>query len=156
NKNDTTSTTTTGAQTSTVATLATIAAPAKPAESGPTTGQANAGAPAVTFKGVGLATPESVLYDDTTDTYLVSNINGQPVAADNNGFITQLSPDGAVKTLKWIEAGKNGVKLNAPKGLTFAGDLLYVADLDTVRMFDRKTGEPKGEVKVPGATFLND
>jgi hypothetical protein len=36
------------------------------------------------------------------------------------------------------------------------GDLLYVADLDTVRMFDRKTGAPAGEVKVPGAVFLND
>ena len=33
---------------------------------------------------------------------------------------------------------------------------LYVADLDTVRMFDAKTGAAKGEVKIPGATFLND
>ncbi len=46
--------------------------------------------------------------------------------------------------------------LNAPKGLAIVGDLLYVADLDTVRTFDRKTGAPKGDVKVPGATFLND
>jgi sugar lactone lactonase YvrE len=36
------------------------------------------------------------------------------------------------------------------------GDVLYVADIDTVRKFDAKTGEPKGEIAIKGATFLND
>ena len=112
--------------------------------------------PVVTFKNVGLATPESVLYDDTNDLYLISNINGKPLDADGNGFISKFTPDGNGATLKWIEGGKNKVTLNAPKGMGFMGDLLYVADLDTVRMFDRKTGAPAGEVKVPGAVFLND
>jgi hypothetical protein len=112
--------------------------------------------PVVTFKDVGLATPESVLYDETNDVYLVSNINGKPLDADGNGFISKLSPDGKVATLKWIEGGKNKVTLNAPKGMAIVGEVLYVADLDTVRMFDRKTGAPAGEVKVPGAVFLND
>ena len=40
--------------------------------------------------------------------------------------------------------------------MAVANDMLYVADLDTVRIFDRKTGAPTGEVKIPGATFLND
>lgn len=111
--------------------------------------------PVVTFK-TDLATPESVLYDDTNDLYIVSNINGKPLDADNNGYIAKLSPDGKVVTAKWIEGGKNKVTLNAPKGLAIVGDTLYVADLDTVRMFDRKTGAPTGEVKVPGAVFLND
>jgi hypothetical protein len=31
-----------------------------------------------------------------------------------------------------------------------------VSDLDTVRVFDRKTGAPTAEVKVPGATSLHD
>jgi hypothetical protein len=112
--------------------------------------------PVVTYKDIGLSTPESVLYDDTNDVYLVSNINGKPLDADGNGFISKLSPEGGGATLKWIEGGKNKVTLNAPKGMGFMGDLLYVADLDTVRMFDRKTGAPAGEVKVPGAVFLND
>ena len=112
--------------------------------------------PVVTFKNVGLATPESVLYDDTNDLYLVSNINGKPLDADGNGFISKFTPDGAGATLKWIEGGKNKVTLNAPKGMAIVGDLLYVADLDTVRIFDRKTGSPAGDVKVPGAVFLND
>ncbi len=111
--------------------------------------------PVVTFK-TDLSTPESVLYDDANDVYIVSNINGKPLDADNNGYIAKLSPDGKVATAKWIEGGKNKVTLNAPKGLAIIADTLYVADLDTVRMFDRKTGAPTGEVKVPGATFLND
>jgi hypothetical protein len=111
--------------------------------------------PVVTFK-ADLSTPESVLYDDVSDIYLVSNINGKPLDADNNGYIAKLSPDGKVENAKWIEGGKNKVMLNAPKGLAIIADTLYVADLDTVRMFDRKTGAPTGEVKIPGAVFLND
>ena len=112
--------------------------------------------PAVTWKNVGLSTPESVLHDDVADVYLVSNVDGKPAEADGKGFISRLTPDGGVENLKWIDSGKNKVTLNAPKGMAIAGDLLYVADLDTVRIFDRKTGAPMGDVKIPGATFLND
>lgn len=110
--------------------------------------------PSVTWKG--FATPESVLVDPSGDHYLVSNVDGAALAADKKGFISKISPDGNVTDLKWIESGKNKVTLNAPKGMAIANDLLWVADLDTVRTFDPKTGEPKGDVKVPGATFLND
>ena len=72
--------------------------------------------PAVKFSG-GLATPESVYYDAAGDRYLVSNINGKPVDADNNGFISELTPDGGIKTPKWIEGGQKKVTLNAPKGM---------------------------------------
>jgi sugar lactone lactonase YvrE len=33
---------------------------------------------------------------------------------------------------------------------------LYVADIDTIRWFDLKTGEPKGNTVVQGATRFND
>jgi DNA-binding beta-propeller fold protein YncE len=112
--------------------------------------------PAVVFRGVGLVTPESVLYDSADDLYLASNVNGLPLEKDGNGFISQLSPDGTVKALKWIEGGMNGVTLNAPKGSAIVGDVLYVADIDTLRTFDRTSGAPKGDLKIPGATFLND
>lgn len=104
----------------------------------------------------GLSTPEGVIYDAEGDRYLVSNINGKPLEADNNGFISELSPDGKVKTLKLIEGGQKKVTLNAPKGMALLAGVLYVADIDTVRMFDAKTWAPKGEIKIPGATFLND
>lgn len=110
---------------------------------------------AVTLK-EGLATPESVFYDAETDTYLVSNINGAPTDKDNNGYIAELSPDGAVVKAKLVAGGENGVTLNAPKGMALVNGVLYVADIDTVRLFDRKTGAPKGEAAVKGATFVND
>jgi len=104
----------------------------------------------------GLETPESVLYDEQGDRYLVSNINGKVTDTDDNGFISALSPDGQVTALKWIEGGKNKVKLDAPKGLAISKGVLYAADITTVRMFDLKSGAPKGEVKIAGSTFLND
>ncbi len=120
-------------------------APTPPPERVPTTRIVNE---------VGFETPESVLYDAAQDVYLVSNINGDPFGKDNNGFIAKLTPEGQVT--KFIEGGQGGVTLNAPKGLTFVGDTLLVADIDTVRIFDRTTGAPQGEIPVKGATFLND
>jgi len=101
-------------------------------------------------------TPESVLYDAPDDVYLVSNIHGNPSAKDDNGFISKVSPDGRVIALKFIEGGKNGVTLHAPKGMGIHGDTLFVADIDELRMFSRTTGAPLGSHPVPGATFLND
>jgi sugar lactone lactonase YvrE len=103
----------------------------------------------------GFETPESVLYDEAADAYLVSNIQGSPADKDDKAFISKVSPDGKVE-LKWIDSAKEEVTLNAPKGSAIAGDLLYVADIDVVRMFDRATGAPKGEIAIKGATFLND
>jgi sugar lactone lactonase YvrE len=110
----------------------------------------------IIIKDAGFQTPESVLFDATSDVYLVSNINGSPTAEDNNGFISKVGPDGTVVDLKWIEGGQKEVALNAPKGMAVRGDVLYVADISTVRMFDRATGAPEGNIAVKGAGFLND
>jgi sugar lactone lactonase YvrE len=126
------------------------AAPSTPAE------PPKPAAPSPVAKYTGLAKPESVLYDADNDRYLVSNINGSPFDKDNNGFISVLSPDGQVTNLKWIEGGKNKVKLDAPKGSAIAKGVLYVADITVIRMFDLKSGAPKGEIPIAGATFLND
>src|SRR5690554_226044 len=111
---------------------------------------------AVTVADVGFQTPESVLHDSAADVYIVSNINGNPTDKDNNGFLSRVTPDGQVATLKWVEGGQNGVTLHAPKGMAIKGDTLFVADIDTVRMFHRETGAVLGARGVPNATFLND
>ena len=46
--------------------------------------------------------------------------------------------------------------MNAPKGMAIVGDSLYVTDVTSVRVFDRTTGKPTGEIAIEGATFLND
>ena len=104
----------------------------------------------------GFQTPESVLYWADQDVYLVSNINGDPFGADDNGFISQLGPDGKVKNLKWIDGGADAVQLSAPKGMAIRGGKLYVADIDHVRVFALDTGAPAGDIAVEGAGFLND
>ena len=120
------------------------------------TASAPPGRDQIAVRNVGFATPESVLHDPLTDTYLVSNINGSPLEADDNGFISQLTADGEVTNLKWIDGASDSVTLHAPKGMTVVGSFLYVADLTTIRRFDRRTGEPRGEFPIPGASFLND
>ncbi len=104
----------------------------------------------------GIATPESVLYDATLDRYLVSNINGSPVEADNNGYIAELSPDGKITKPKLVEGGAGKTKLDAPKGMGIYGNVLWVTDVAVVRRFDAKTGAPKGDIPIKDAVFLND
>jgi hypothetical protein len=95
------------------------------------------------------------LWDADQDVYLVSNINGDPTALDGNGFISKIGPDGKVIELKWIDGSKKASELNAPKGMVITGGILYVADLNTIRKFDHKTGKPKGKIAVKDAVFLN-
>lgn len=104
----------------------------------------------------GFDTPESVLHDEADDVYLVSNIYGAPAASDDNGYIARVRPDGSFVRRHWIQGGRDGVTLHAPKGMALVGDVLWVADIDHLRKFDRRSGRPLGAVPVPGATFLND
>ncbi len=94
------------------------------------------GAERMVIEAVGFATPESVEYYAAEDVYLVTNINGSPLEADGNGFISKLSPDGKFIDLKWIDGTKQGIRLNAPKGAAINGNILYVADLDEVQLFE--------------------
>jgi hypothetical protein len=111
---------------------------------------------ATVITGVGFSTPEAILHDGEADVYLVSQINGSPLETDGNGFVSRVSPDGSVAELRWIDGRNEGTELHAPKGMALVGDRLYVADIDAVRVFDRTSGEPKGEIVIVGATFLND
>jgi hypothetical protein len=103
----------------------------------------------------GLARPESVLWDPDADVYLVSNIAGEPFAADDNGFIARIASDGRLID-RWIDGAAADVTLDAPRGMAVIGDRLLVADLAAVRVFDRRTGAPRGAIEIPGARLLND
>lgn len=106
-----------------------------------------------------MKTPESVRYDPELDVFYVSNIDGNPFQHDGNGFIAivRAGSTGAA-TRMLVEGGKNGATLDAPKGLALAGDTLWVADLDHVRAFNRRTGAPIADIDLTSqkATFLND
>jgi sugar lactone lactonase YvrE len=105
---------------------------------------------------VGFQTPESVLYDAQSDVYLVSNIQGSPLDADDQAFISRVKPDGTVAALKWIDSSKADVELDAPKGMAVSNGVLYVADITKVRKFELATGKQLGSIPIEGTTFLND
>jgi hypothetical protein len=112
------------------------------------------------FRKVGETTnlqgPESARYDRDLDVWFVSNVNGLPSAKDNNGYISRLRPDGTPYQMKFIEGGKKGVTLNAPKGLAIKGDTLWVADIDYARAFNKRTGAAIANVTARGRVkFLN-
>lgn len=110
----------------------------------------------IVVRDAGLQMPKSVLWDADQDVYFVSNISGDPAAPNKNGFISKIGPDGKILTLKFVDGGKKTSELNAPKGLAIIGDTLYVADLNVVRKFDRKSGKAKGAIKIAKSVFLND
>jgi hypothetical protein len=89
----------------------------------------------------------------------VSNINGGSAEADGNGFISKLRPDGTVIALKWLDGSKDGVTLNAPKGMavtgTDTGRYLFIADLNQVQIFSLPAGEQKASITLKGSAFLN-
>lgn len=128
---------------------------------GPSSQPFAAGAPlkltpnAKTYGGFRFA--ESISYDADQDLFIAVNAGMPQAVLQNDGYISLINPDGSAHTLKWIGVNRNGLTLNHPLGSDIMNGKLYVADIDTVRWFDMKTGEPKGSIKVEEMThFLND
>jgi hypothetical protein len=134
--------------------------PAPRDESGAVADSTSAAAPAEAKRvatASGLNNPEAVRYDPDLNLWFVANVNGNPTAKDGNGYISRLKSDGSVDSLKFIAGGKRGVTLNAPKGMAIVGDTLWVADVDALRAFNKRTGAPVATVSLAKrAKFLND
>ena len=132
------------------------AAPAAPAASQPFV----AGTPlaltpnAKTYGGFRFS--ESLSYDADRDLYVAINAGMAQDVVPNDGYVALINPDGTAHTLKWIGVNRNGLTLNHPLGSDIANGRLYVVDIDTVRWFDMKTGQPMGAVTVPGVMRFND
>lgn len=106
------------------------------------------------FDRVAFASPSAITYDADRDLYWVSNLNGD--GPQGKGFISRLEPDAERSTLNYIDGESQGVPLDAPRGLAVFGDVLYVADVKTIRRFKASSGESLGGIEVPGAVFLSD
>jgi sugar lactone lactonase YvrE len=106
--------------------------------------------PQQVWQAKGLDAPESAVFDPAQDVFYVSNVNGDPSAADGNGYIAKLSANGEIREQQWVTG------LNAPKGLALHDGKLYVADIDELAVIDTASGEITARHKAPGATFLND
>ena len=98
----------------------------------------------------GFSHPESVYEDAARDVLYVSNVGGGPLDKDGNGFISKITRDGKLVTLKWIEG------LNAPKGMVMQGDTLWVSDINRLVQIDAASGKIVKGYFADGAVFLND
>jgi sugar lactone lactonase YvrE len=140
-----------------VVSLASIAAAQQPAAP---TGPFTAGTPLKPQPNVktygGFRFAESVSYDAERDLYVAVNAGMSQDVVPNDGYISLVNPDGTAHTLKWIGVNRNGLTLNHPLGSDIANGMLYVVDIDTVRWFDIKTGEPRGSIPVAGVIRFND
>ncbi|EAH6427345.1 ATP-binding protein [Campylobacter coli] len=97
----------------------------------------------------GFKSPESIFVNKNY--VYVSNVGEklEPLAKDNDGFISKLDKNGKVLEYKFL------THLNAPKGMMEIGKTLYVVDIDVVRGFDLKSKKEVFNLPIKGAIFLN-
>lgn len=101
----------------------------------------------------GFDAPVCALHDPLADVYLVSNRGS--TAPTGGGYIARVRPDGSMQR-RWIADGQRGAVLRAPAGMALRSDELWVADVDVLRCFDRRSGAVRGTLAIPGATGLGD
>jgi len=94
--------------------------------------------------------PESVLHDSKRKVLYVSNIDGDPMVKDGNGYISRLSLDGKILKRKWITG------FSAPKGMVLKGDELIISDIDGIHIASISKQMITHTYSVDGAVFLND
>lgn len=94
--------------------------------------------------------PESALYDSEKNIVYISNINGEYLAKDGNGFISKLKTNGEIEVLKWVDG------LDNPQGMGLYRQKLYVADINRVVRIDTRTAKIDKVYHADNAVFLND
>ncbi len=98
----------------------------------------------------GLKNPESIVFNQSRNEFYISNVNGDALTQDGNGFIAKISLDGKVNIPQWIKG------LHAPKGLGIYNNLLYVADLNALVEIDISQGKILHQYPCPQAKLPND
>lgn len=99
-----------------------------------------------------LKVPESVRFDAKRQVLYVTNIDGEPWAADGKGSVGKLALDGKVIAVDWVSG------LDAPKGMALSDDnqWLYVADIGGVVVIDIEAGKIAKKIPIPEGQQLND
>lgn len=131
----------------------------------------SAGEPLGTVNEAGEATPmsanvkvygsfrfaESCTFDPQRNLILAMNAGVAQNMQENDGYVSLINPDGSVHTAKWIGNSRDGLTLNHPLGSAIRNGVLYVVDIDHIRLFDVDTGAPLAAHSLVdiGANILN-
>lgn len=99
------------------------------------------------IKLTGFSHPESVIFDEGSDYFYVSNMAEK---REGDGFISRISRKWNDQEFTWIKG------LNDPKGLIVKEDKLYVTDVTYLIEIDLQSGEILRRIPVEGAKSLND
>lgn len=113
-------------------------------------GAVGAQEPEMVWEATGFEAPESALYDASTQVIYVSNIAGDGLEKNGQGYISKLDPDGQIVEQQWATG------LDAPKGMALHEGTLYVADIDTLVAIGLDDGKRVDAWTVSQAKFLND
>lgn len=93
------------------------------------------------FTANGFSNPYGVVVDQKSGLIYVSNVNGDLLSKDDNGFISRLKADGSVDQLRFIDGAASDIILHAPKGMAILGNFLYVCDIDALHSYYLTTGK---------------
>jgi sugar lactone lactonase YvrE len=106
----------------------------------------------------GARDPESVRYDPEQDVFFISMMDGYGSYKDDNGYIVRVPAANPAAQTVFVASRKNGATLHAPKGMAIHGDTLWVADIDVLRGFHRRTGAPLATIDLASQrpALLND
>lgn len=97
----------------------------------------------------GFERPVAAAYDSADDVFFVANL-GADSAGGHDAFVSRVHPDGSIDSLRFIDNGRDGARLDAPQGLALLGDTLWVVDRDAVRAFDVRTGAAGPSISLAG------
>lgn len=98
-----------------------------------------------------LKTCEAVRYNSEENSIYVSNIGGVPPSKkDGDGSMSIINLEGKIINQHWVTG------IDAPKGVSYFKNDLYVTDIDNVVKINKKTGVIEKKYTVENALFLND
>jgi hypothetical protein len=103
----------------------------------------------------GLEGITSAIHVARGDVCLVAGSTGDPHTHSGAGYVARVTPDGLVENRTFIAGGRGGVTLDAPRGLLVVDERLFVADVDTLRVFHVDTGAPLDAITIAGTTRLD-
>lgn len=109
----------------------------------------------VVWQATGLDDPVAATYDPITDAVYVSNQNGEEWSG-TGGYIAKLDPaTGAIVTRHFIGSIATDSPLRAPKGLAVLGDIVFVADIESLKAFSLASQQASGVWSAPDGHLVD-